>query len=331
MPRKPARDPLAPLAPLLQDPDVLEIMVDGPERVIVERKGKLEETGVKFGSEKALRAAIDAALALGGVKFGAGETIADARLPDDSRVLGVLPPTAVNGPYLVLRKVMQRKPLTREKIIEFNAVSHEAYALLQGAIRANRNLLVAGGTGSGKTTLLNILTGEIPPEERVVTVEEFVELQPQHPHAVRLAADNVRGIAYTDVINTAARMRPDRLVFGELRGAETLRILEIIGFGHDGSLMTMHAGTPEDALARVEAMCLMANLGLGLGEVRYRIASTLNLICVLRRLPNGDRRVTHLTELRGLENDRYVLQPLLRYNPDGDKFEMTGAKPSWAA
>lgn len=330
MPKKSAPNPLAPLEPLLRDPDVLEIMVDGPDRVVVERLNQLEVTNVKFGSEKALRAAMDAALALGGVKFDPGQTVADARLPDDSRVLGVLPPTAVNGPYLVLRKIIRMQPLTREKIIEFNAVSREAYALLQSAITARQNILVAGGAGSGKTTLLNILTGEIPPDERVITVEEFVELQPQHPGVVRLAADNTRSISYNDVISTAAKMRPDRLVYGELRGPETMRILDIIGWGHDGSLATLHANSPEDALARVEAMCLMANLGLGLSEIRYRIATTVNVICVIRRQPDGHRKVVNITELRGLENDRYVLQPLMRYNPENDQFELTGARPSWA-
>lgn len=319
---------LAPLDPLLTDPSVTEIMVDRLDRVLCVRAGQLQEAGVRFASTEDLRAAIDAALGLGGVKLEPGQTIAEARLPDDSRVLAALPPTAVDGPYLVLRKIF-RSPITRENLFEFGAISREAYALIESAILARQNVLVAGGTASGKTTLLNILIDQIPAEERVITVEDAVELQAHHPRLVRLAAEQTPGLTYSDVINAAAKMRPERLIFGELRGAEAMRILDIIGGGHDGSLMTMHAQSAEDALARLEAMCLMANLGLGLGEIRYRIASTLNVIVTQLRLPAGYRRVVQITELRGVENDHYVLQPVMRYHDDTGVFEMTGATPGW--
>ncbi len=319
---------LVPLDPLLSDPSVIEIMVDRPDRVLCVRAGMLQESGIRFASPEDLRAAIDAALALGGVKFQPGQTVADARLSDDSRVLAILPPTAVDGPYLVLRKIY-RSPVTKDKLFELGAVSREAYALLESAIRARLNIIVAGGAGSGKTTLLNVLIDQIPAGERVITVEEAVELQPHHPRLVRMAAEQTPGLTYSDVISAAAKMLPERLIFGELRGAEVMRILDIIGFGHDGSMMSMHATSPEDALARVEAMCLMANLGLGLSEIRYRIASTINVILVLQRLPDGIRRVMQISELRGLENDRYLLQPLMRYNAETGIFEMTGAQPSW--
>lgn len=318
------------LEPLLSDASVTEIMVDRLDRVLVERDGALQEAGIRFASPADLRAAIDAALALGGVKFAPGQTIAETRLPDDSRVLAVLPPTAVDGPYLVMRKVF-RNPLTKDKIIEFGAIDRAAFALLESAIRTRQNILVAGGAGSGKTTLLNILVEQIPAEERVITVEETIELQPRHPRVVRLAAEQVPGLTYSEVITAAARMRPERLIFGELRGAEVMRILDIIGFGHDGSMMTLHAVSPEDALARIEAMCLMANLGLGLGEIRYRIASTINVIVNQLRLPTGQRRIVQITELSGLENDRYVLRPLMRYQEDTATFEMTDAQPGWPA
>ncbi len=320
---------LARLEPLLRDPAVTGIMVDRLDRVLIERQGHLQEADIRFESTEDLRAAIDAALALGGVKLEPGQTIAEARLPDDSRVLAALPPTAVDGPYLVWRKIY-RSPITRENLFEFGAISREAYALIESAILARQNILVAGGTASGKTTLLNILIDQIPAEERVITVEDAVELQARHPRLVRLAAEQTTGLTYSDVINAAAKMRPERLIFGELRGAEVMRILDIISVGHDGSMMTMHAESTEDALARLEAMCLMANLGLGLNEIRYRIASTLNVIVSQLRLPTGQRRVMQITEMQGLENDRYLLQPLMRYHEDTGTFEMTEARPNWA-
>lgn len=319
---------LAPLESLLTDPAVTEIMVDRLDRVLCVRSGQLQAADVRFASTEELRAAIDAALALGGVTLEPGQTIAEARLPDDSRVLAALPPTAVDGPYLVMRKIF-RSPITREILFEHNAISREVFALIESAILARQNILVAGGTASGKTTLLNILIDQIPPEERVITVEDAVELQARHPRLVRLAVEQTPGLTYADVINTAARMRPERLIFGELRGAEVMRILDIISVGHDGSLMTMHAQSVEDALARLEAMCLMANLGLGLSEIRYRIAATLNVIITQMRLPAGYRRVMQITELCGLEDDRYILQPLVRYHDDTGVFEMTGAVPGW--
>ena len=319
---------LSPLEPLLSDESITEIMVDAPGRVIVERKGKLVDAGIKFDSPEALRAAMDAALALGGVSFKPGQTVADARLADGSRILGVLPPTAVSGPYLVIRKVW-KTTLTMDKVIEFGALTREALALLQSAIRARLNILVAGGAGSGKTTLMSLLTDEIPAEERVIAAEAFFELHLRHPRAINLSSDSSPDLSYVDVISTAAKMRPDRLIFGELRGAEVMRILDIVSVGHDGSMMTMHATSPEDALTRLEAMCLTANLGLGLGEIRNLIASTLQLIVHIQRLPDGRRRIMRITELRGLEHDRFVLQPLMRYNPAEDKLEATGARSSW--
>jgi len=324
------RKALEPLEPLLRDSTVVEIMVDAPDRVIVEREGKLEEAGIKFDSPEALRSAIDATLALGGAAFKPGQTVADVRLPDASRALAVLAPTAVNGgPYLVIRKFWKTE-LTMKKLIEFGALTDEAHALLKSAIHARQNILVAGGTGSGKTTLMNLMTDDIPTDERVVAVEEFFELHLRHPRAINLSADSAPDLTYADLISIASKMRPDRLVFGELRGPEVTGILDVIGRGHDGSMMTVHATGPEDALTRLEAMCLMANLGLGLGEIRNLIASGLNLIVHLRRLSNGSRRIMSIVELRGIDNDRYVLQPLMRYDPATDRIVATGAKPSWA-
>ncbi len=319
---------LGPLAPLMQEEAVTEIMVDAPDSVYVERKGKLEATDVRFDSPEALRAVIDAVLALAGVTLGPQKTTHEVRLPDMSRFVAVIPPTALNGPCLTIRKFF-KTPMTMEKIIHLNAFTREGHALLKGAILAARNILVAGGTGSGKTTFLNVLTADIPADERVVVVEETAELQPRAARVVRLAADSSPDMKVTDLIGLAAHMRPDRLIFGELHGAESLRALQIISVGYDGTFMTMHADNPEDALARLEAMCLMTNLGLGLPEIRRLIASTVNVIPILQRMSNGSRKVTQITEMRGLEDDRYVLQPLMRYNPETDTFEMTGAKPGW--
>jgi len=319
---------LTPLETLLQDPEVTEIMVDRVDRVLVDRRGELVQTEVKFESPAALRAAIDAALALGGVTFEPNQAIAYARLPDDSRVMAVLPPVAVDGPYLVLRKVMQRSPMTWERLLQINAITSAGYELLQNAVQTRQNILVAGGTGSGKTTILNLLSEAIYAEERVIVAEPIVELQSRHPRLVRLSADNGQLASYADVITAASRMRPERLLFGELRGVEVMQILEVIGQGHDGSMMTIHANSAEDALARMEAMCLMANLGLGLSEIRYRIANTINVITTQQRFEVG-RRITSITELYGLENDRYLLQTLMRYHPEDDSFEMVKVKPSW--
>lgn len=319
---------LALLEPILLDDKVTEIMIDAPDRVLVERRGQLEDTGVNFGSFEALRAAIDACLAMGGAAFKAGQTVCDTRLADGTRILAILPPTAVNSPCLVMRKFYQSK-MTMAQVLEHRALSPEALAVLQQAIKARKNLLVAGGTGSGKTTVLNLLTEEIPAEERVVVVEANLELSVRHPRVVRLSADLSPDQSYLDLIHTAAKMRPDRLIFSELRAGETLKILDLINVGYDGSMMTLHATSPEDVLARVEAMCLMANAGLGLGEIRHIIASAIHVITNQARLPNGQRRFTQITELRGLEDDRYILQPLFRYNEDNDTLEATGAKPSF--
>ncbi|HKZ83764.1 MAG TPA: ATPase, T2SS/T4P/T4SS family [Anaerolineae bacterium] len=322
------RKALEPLEALLADDAVTEIMVDAPDRVIVERKGKLEDAGVKFESPEALRAAIDATLALGGATLQPGQTVAHTRLSDGSRILAVLPPTAVNaGPYLVIRKVW-KTTLTMNQLLEWGVITPEARALLQSAILAPRNFLVTGGTGSGKTTLLNLLVDEIPADQRVVAVEPVFELHLRHPRAINLSADRAPDISFSDLVVTGSWMRPDWLIVGELLGSEALQVLQIMSRGHSG-MTTMHATSVEDALSRLEAMCLMANMGLGLGDIRTLIASAIHVITHQEKMRDGSRRVMQIAELRGVENDRYVLQPLMRYNPDTGKLEATGSLPGW--
>lgn len=319
---------LGPLAPLYQDPGVLEILVDAPDRVTVERDGRLIQAEVQFPSPAALRETIDALLAIGGVQLSTVQTCGQIRLGDGTRVLAVLPPTAVHGPYLVVRKALPLN-LDIHNLLAFGTLTSEAYTCLQQAIAARASILVSGGTGSGKTTFAKILTDAFPPVERVVVVENLFEMQFRHARFVRLVADSSPDLTLTDLVETAARMRPDRLVFGEAQGPEALRMLEVIGLGHDGSLMTIHATSAEDALARLEAYCLMANLGLGMAQIRRVIASALNLITYQQRQPDGRRRLMEIVELRGLEYDHYQLQPLFTYNPEKDRLEASGVKATW--
>jgi pilus assembly protein CpaF len=320
---------LGPLAPFFEDPAVTEIMVDSAEYVIVERDGKLEDIPLRFDPPETLRALIDNVLALAGVTLDPGETIKDIRFPDNrSRALIVLPPTALSGPYLVIRKTIFGK-MTWELLFKYGAINQETYDLLQAAVHARANILVAGGPGSGKTTILNRLAELIPPNERVVIVEASHEFQISHPRAVYLEA-SATGMSMKDLLSAATKMRPDRLVISELIGSEALHVLEIFNRGHDGGMTTIHSVSTEDTLTRLEAMCLMANLGLGLVEIRAMIASALQLIVYQKRLPDGKRRIMEIVELRGLQDDRYILQPLMRYNPENDRMELTGMKPGWA-
>lgn len=317
---------LAPLESLLTDPDVHEIMVDAPDRVLVQRKEKIVETEVKFTSVEALRAAIDAALALGGAAFKPGETVCDAQLSDGTRVLGVLPPTAVGGPYLILRKFFTRG-MTWEMLFEFGSLSREVHALLMDAIRAPVNILVAGGTGAGKTTVLNLIAESLAPEQRIIVVGN-AELPVTHPRRIHLSTHSQTGLSPTDLIVTAAKMRPDWVLFSELHGAEAMHLMQIFSTGFSG-MTSIHGTSVENALSRLEAMCLMANLGLGLAEIRQAIAAAFGVITCQRLFSDGHRRITEVVELTGIENGRYLLQPLVRYNEGTGEFERTPGRASW--
>jgi pilus assembly protein CpaF len=319
---------LGPLAPLYEDPAITEIMIDSPTCVIVERHGKLEDIPIRFDPPETLLNLIGDILAQVGAEFAAGETVKDIRFPDNrARALIVLPPTAINGPYLVINKLIFGQ-VTWDLLFQYGSMTQEVYDLLQKAILARANILVAGGPASGKTTILNRLAELIPPEERVVIAEASHEFQISHPRAVYLEA-NATGMTMKDLLAAATKMRPDRLVISELRDSEAFHVLEVFNDGHTGGLTTIHAMSTEDALTRLETMCLMANLGLGLGEIRAAIGTALQMIVYQKRLPNGKRRITEIVELCGVQDEHYLLQPLMRYNAENDEMKLTGVKPTW--
>ena len=317
------------LNPLLEDPDIIEIMIDGPEKVAIQKHdSKIEDTDVKFKSNTEVLDVIEASLQMAGQKLEEGKTIYDVRLSDNSRMMAVLSPAAINGHSVFFRK-FATKPLSWEKLFEYKSVTVELRDLIQRAIHAHVNILIAGGTASGKTTIANRVIELIPPEERVVAVEQTHEFHFDHPRSVFLEVGESTGATFGELLTAGSKMRPDWLIIGELYGAETLRAMQILGNGHS-AITTIHADDTENALTRLEMMCLMSNLGLGLDDIRQMIVSALRLIMYQECLvPNGKRRVTQVTELQGLENGRYILQPLMRYNHETERLESTGIKPSW--
>ena len=326
MATKKKQNPFALIAPLLENPEITEIMIDGTERITIEKLGKIEDTGLRFESDEDVKAVVKETLKMAGVGYEEDKTIYDVRIADNSRMLAILSPTSINGHNVTFRKWL-KKQITWEMLLEFNAISAKARDLIQSALNAHVSILIAGGTASGKTTFANRVVELIPSDERVVVVEKVHELQFDHPRSIFLEADGAVATPINDLLTASSKMRPDWLVIGELHGSEALHALQIMGNGHS-AISTMHATSAENALTRLEAMCLTANLGLGLDDIRQIIASALGLIAYQERLPNG-RKVVQLVELKGLENGRYILQPLMRYDAEQDTFEMTGAKPSW--
>jgi pilus assembly protein CpaF len=292
---------LGPLQPLLEDPEVDEIMVSGLAPVWVERRGRLEETQVAFGDEAALRDVIERVLAPAGRRVDEASPLADARLPDGSRVNVVIPPLAVDGPALTIRR-FRRRGFTGEDLVERGTLTAPVLDFLASAVRARCNVLVCGGTGSGKTTTLNVLGGFIDPGERVVTIEDAAELRLPQPHVVRLEArpPSLEGrgeVPIRALVRNALRMRPDRIVVGEVRGPEALDMLGALACGHDGSLGTVHAGTPAEALRRLETLALMAGVGLPHAAIREQVADALHLVVCQARQADGSRVVTEVAEV----------------------------------
>jgi pilus assembly protein CpaF len=301
-----------PLQPLLDDPSISEVMVNGPDSIFVERSGKLTLTGSRFRSEEQLRRVIEKIVSRVGRRIDESSPLVDARLEDGSRVNAVIPPLAVSGSTLTIRK-FAADPLTVDDLVRFGSLSPEMAQLLDACVAAHLNILVSGGTGTGKTTLLNVLSSFIPEGERIITIEDAVELQLQQSHVVRLESRpaNIEGrgeITIRDLVKNSLRMRPDRIVVGECRGGEALDMLQAMNTGHDGSLSTIHANTPRDAIARLETLVLMAGMDLPLRAIREQIASAVDVIVQLTRLRDGTRRVTHITEVQGMEGDIVTLQ-----------------------
>ena len=292
---------LGPLEDLLADPEVEEVMVNGPETVYVERRGRIETSAVRFESEQALRDTIERILAPVGRRVDELSPMVDARLADGSRVNVVIPPLAVDGPALSVRRFAAARP-GPDELVAGDTLTAELRELLADAVRSRRSILVCGGTGSGKTTLLNALSAWILPSERVVTIEDAAELRLRQPHVVRLesrpASVEGRGeVTIRDLLRNALRMRPDRIVIGEVRGAEALDLLTALNTGHEGALSTVHANSPEDALRRIETLALMAGVGLPHEAVREQLARGVDLVVHMVREPEGERRVTELAQV----------------------------------
>ena len=310
-----------PIQPLLDDPDVSEVMVNGPKKVYVEKKGHLTKTSVAFDDNNHVLQIIDRIILPLGRRIDQDSPTVDARLPDGSRVNAVVPPVAIDGPSITIRKFSKDK-LSIGDLINFGSITEKMGEFLRACVLAHLNVIISGGTGSGKTTLLNVLSSFIPEEERIVTIEDAAELQLQQDHIVRLETkspnlDGRGAVSIRDLVRNSLRMRPDRIVVGEVRGGEALDMLQAMNTGHDGSLTTLHANTPRDALSRLETLVLMAGMDLPLKVVRQQIASAVDLIVQQTRLTDGSRKVTSITEVAGMEGDTVVLTDVF-------KFEQTG-------
>jgi len=309
---------LGPIQRLLDDDDVSEIMVNHPSQIFVERKGKLTLADETFSSEDQLRRVIERIVGKVGRRIDESSPLVDARLADGSRVNAVIPPLAVRGSSLTIRK-FAKKALSIQDLINYGSLSPELAELLELCVRGRLNILVSGGTGTGKTTLLNVLSSFIPEDERIVTIEDAIELKLQQAHVVQLEARpaNIEGrgeVTIRDLVKNSLRMRPDRVVIGECRSGEALDMLQAMNTGHDGSISTLHANSPRDCIARLETLVLMAGMDLPLRAIREQIGSAVDLIVQITRLRDGSRRITHVTELRGIENDEPVLNDLYRFD-----------------
>ena len=332
-----------PLEPLLADPSVSEIMVNRYDRLYVERNGRLQETAHRFTGEPQLRRVIERIVARVGRRIDESSPLVDARLDDGSRVNAIIPPLAVDGASLTIRK-FAGTPYTVNDLITFGSMTREVATVLDAAVRAKMNILVSGGTGTGKTTLLNVLSAFIPGDERIITIEDAVELQLQQEHVVRLESrpSNIEGrgeITIRDLVRNSLRMRPDRIVVGEVRGAESLDMLQAMNTGHEGSISTLHANSPRDAVSRMETLVLMAGMDLPLRAIREQIASAIDIIVQISRHKDGVRRITHITEVHGMEGEIITLQDAFTfdysagYDEDGHlrgRIEPTGVRPRFA-
>ena len=332
---------LGPLEDLLDDDSVSEIMVNGPEKVYVERNGKLQLSDCQFSDDASVLAIIERIVAPLGRRIDESQPYVDARLADGSRVNAIIAPLALSGPTITIRK-FSRQALTTEDFIRFGTWTSDAAAFMKLCVTLRKNVIVAGGTGSGKTTLLNLLSGFIPSTERIVTVEDAAELRLQQPHVVRLEArpPNIEGkgaVTIRDLVKNCLRMRPDRIIVGECRGGEALDMLQAMNTGHDGSLTTVHANSPRDVISRLETMVLMSGMDLPSRAIREQIASAVDVIIHESRMSDGTRKVTAITEVTGLEGNQIVMQDLFAFRQTGvdgqgrilGEMKPTGAVPTW--
>ena len=329
---------LGPIGQLLESPQVTEIMVVGPKDVYVEIDGKLLLTTISFASNEELMAVIQHIVESVGRHVDAASPLCDARLSDGSRVHVAIPPVAVDGPMLNIRRFV-RGPLEMEDLIRLGSCSESAFGFLKACVQARANIVVSGGTGSGKTTLLNVLSGYIPPDERIVTIEDAAELQLRQRHVARLesrpAGPDAKEITIRDLVISSLRMRPDRLVVGEVRGGEALDMLQAMNTGHDGSMTTLHANKPRDALSRIETLVLMAGYDLPIRAIRAQVTSAINVVVHLERLRDGTRKVAEISELTGMEEDVISMQEIFKFVRTGvdaqgrvtGRFSPTGIRP----
>ena len=333
---------LGPLEPLLQDPTISDILVNGAKEVFVERAGVLEETRIAFKDNAHLMHIIDKIVSAVGRRVDESSPMVDARLADGSRVNVVIPPLAIDGPHLSIRR-FGHIPISEEDLLANKALTQPMLELLRGAVQSRLNIVVSGGTGAGKTTLLNVLSGYISDKERIVTVEDSAELQTKQRHVVRLECRpaNVEGkgaIMQRQLVINCLRMRPNRIIVGEVRGEEALDMLQAMNTGHDGSLTTIHANSPRDAIARMETMALMANLNLPEKAIRKQIASAITVVVQVARFHDGARRVTHISEITGMEDDVVSMQDVFVFEKQGvsadgrtlGDFTATGIRPKFA-
>jgi pilus assembly protein CpaF len=331
---------LGPLEPLLRDATITEVMVNGPQQVYIEREGKLELTGVTFQNDEHVMKIIQRIIAPIGRRIDESSPMVDARLVDGSRVNAIIPPLSLVGPVVTIRK-FAASPFTVEDLIRFGTATAEMFEFLEACVKARLNVFVSGGTGSGKTTTLNVLSSFIPDDERIVTIEDAAELQLRQEHVVTLEArpSNIEGkgaIPIRELVRNALRMRPDRIVVGEVRSAEALDMLQAMNTGHDGSMSTGHANSPRDMLARLETMVLMAGMDLPLRAIREQTASAVDLIVHQNRLKDGTRKIVSITEVQGMEGDVIVMQDVFTFEQTGvvegkidGRLKPTGIRPKF--
>jgi pilus assembly protein CpaF len=330
-----------PLEMLLKDPTISDILVNGPHKIYVERRGKLEKTDVKFRDNDHLMQIIDRIVSKVGRRVDETSPMVDARLPDGSRVNAIIPPLSLDGASMSIRR-FGANPLKLEDLLNFKAFTPEMAMLMEACIKARMNIVISGGTGSGKTTLLNTLSSFIPQEDRVVTIEDAAELQLQQDHVVRLETrpPNIEGkgaVNTRDLVRNALRMRPERIIIGECRGGESLDMLQAMNTGHSGSMTTLHANSPRDAQARLETMIMMAGMELPIKAMRQQISSAVDVIIQANRLQGGPRKITTITEVMNMEQDTIIMQDVFRFKQLGidqngrayGQFEATGVRPAF--